>query len=187
MKRSLTTRTMTAAGGRGPAAAAALDAGLARGTTGKLTGRVTDEAKAPLAGVNVTIPAARLGRDHRRRRPVPHPQRPGRHLRREVRAARLPAARGRRTWWCRPTDHHRATRRSPSRRSAMPEVVVSARRPVVDLYAHQLAGLGVAQGDPEPAGAGADGRRQPPGRRRGRTTSAVAARARCSTRWTACR
>jgi outer membrane receptor protein involved in Fe transport len=60
MKRSLTTRTMTAAAGAG-LLLPLLWTPVRAGTTGKLTGRVTDEAKAPLTGVNVTIPAVRLG------------------------------------------------------------------------------------------------------------------------------
>jgi len=59
-------RRMGHAGGKASVAAAGLlmllaASGALAGTTGKISGRVLDKKKQPLAGANVTIPAARLG------------------------------------------------------------------------------------------------------------------------------
>ena len=49
--------------------------GALAGTTGKLSGRVLDQKKQPLAGANVAIPAARLGAVERRGGPLRHHRR----------------------------------------------------------------------------------------------------------------
>ena len=137
------------------------------GTTGKLSGRVLDKKKQPLAGANVAIPAARLGAasDAEGRFAIIGIPAGTYEVKVNLLGYGPVAVEDVRISADNTTALDVELAEAPV---LMKEVVVSAQRPVVDLKLTSTMATREPRGPQAPAGAGAAGRREPAGRRGGR-------------------